>query len=128
MIDDDYDYDEYGANEPLDEDTTLWAMLAHLLTFIGWVGIPFGNFLGPLVVLLVKGKESSFVDYHAKEALNFQISIFVYLIIAALLCIILIGIPILLALIIIDLVCTIKAAIRARNGEYYEYPWTFRLI
>ena len=125
------EYDEYGESygqDPLDDDTTLWAMLAHLSTFVGWIGIPFGNFLGPFVVLMVKGKESEFVRQHAKEALNFQISMFVYAIVSALLTIILIGIPMLIILLIVALVCTIKAAIAARAGEHYEYPMKFRLL
>ena len=131
MVDDydEYDdYGEYGGYEPLDDDTTLWAMLAHLSTFVGLIGIPLGNFLGPLLILLIKGKEHSFIDYNAKEALNFQISMFVYIMVSALLSIILIGLPFLFLFLITDIVCTIIAAIRARNGETYQYPWTFRLL
>lgn len=40
--------------------------------------IPFGNFLLPLVLWLANKKELSFVDYNGKQALNFQISLFLY--------------------------------------------------
>ena len=133
MYEDDYEYDGYGADgygayDPPDDDATLWAMLAHLLTLTSFIGVPLASFLAPLLVLLVKGKEHEFIDYHARESLNFQISVFINILIAALLSVILIGIPILLALIIMDVVCTIKAGIAARNGDYYEYPWTYRFL
>lgn len=40
--------------------------------------IPFGNFLLPLVFWLANKKELPFVDYHGKQALNFQLSMFLY--------------------------------------------------
>ncbi len=40
--------------------------------------IPFGNFLLPLVLWLANKKEHAFVDYNGKQALNFQISLFLY--------------------------------------------------
>lgn len=40
--------------------------------------IPFGQFLLPLVLWLSNRKQHDFVDYHGKQALNFQISMFLY--------------------------------------------------
>jgi len=40
--------------------------------------IPFGQFLLPLVLWLSNRNQSAFVDYHGKQALNFQISMFLY--------------------------------------------------
>jgi hypothetical protein len=40
--------------------------------------IPFGNFLLPLVLWLANRQENAFVDYNGKQALNFQISLFLY--------------------------------------------------
>lgn len=54
------------------------ASLIHLSTFSKYF-IPFGNFIFPLILWTVK-KEDKFVDEHGKQALNFQISIFLYFI------------------------------------------------
>ena len=79
------------ANGHPDKDARLWAMLCHLSTFAGMVGIPFGNILGPLIIWLIKKDEYPFVDDQGKEALNFQISMTVYLIVSVLLCFVLVG-------------------------------------
>ena len=103
-------------------------MLCHLLSFAGIIGVPFGNIIGPLIVWLMKKDESPFVDQCGKESLNFQISLTIYAIVCGLLTIILIGFAGLLAILIIDIVCVIKASIKANAGESYTYPLTIRLI
>ena len=114
---------------PPDKDACLWATFTHLAAFAGLLGIPFGSIIGPLVLWLIKKNEVPFVDYSGKEALNFQISIAIYMIASTpLLC----GGPlVLLAWIplgIVALIFTIIAAIKANNGEYYRYPITIRIL
>ncbi len=103
------------------------AMASHLLTFLGYL-IPFGNIIGPLVVFLAKKDSSPFIRHHASEALNFQISLTIYLIVSAILIFIIIGIAMIAVLFIVDLICTIIGAIRASDGEGYRYPMTIRFI
>jgi hypothetical protein len=55
------------------------AALIHLSTFSKFF-IPFGNFIFPLILWTVK-KQDPFVDEHGKQAINFQISIFLYFIV-----------------------------------------------
>ncbi len=112
------------ANNP----ANTWAMLCHLLGLCAFVGIPFGNIIGPLVVWLIKGKEFEFVDEQGKEALNFQISMTVYGLVAGLLCFVFIGFILLFALIIADVVFIIIASMKTNEGESYRYPYIFRLI
>ncbi len=112
-----------------DKDERLWATFTHLAAFAGLLGVPFGSIIGPLVLWLIKKNDMPFVDYSGKEALNFQISITIYMIASTpLLC----GGPlILLAVIplaIVGVIFTIIAAIKANNGEYYRYPITIRII
>ncbi|UCE70400.1 MAG: DUF4870 domain-containing protein [Flavobacteriaceae bacterium] len=45
---------------------------------LGRFFVPFGQFILPLVFWLPNRKQSSFVDYHGKQALNFQISLTLY--------------------------------------------------
>ncbi len=40
--------------------------------------VPFGNILLPLVFWLANRNDSAYVDYNGKQALNFQISLFLY--------------------------------------------------
>jgi len=104
-----------------------WGRACHLSALAGYV-VPFGWILGPLVCWLVKREEYPFVDQNGKEALNFQISVLIYGIIAVFLSIILIGIPILIALGIFQLIMIIIASVRTSNGESYRYPLTIRFL
>ena len=103
-------------------------MLCHVAAFAGYIGIPFGNIVGPLLVWLLKREESPFIDAHGKEALNFQLSATIYAIISALLIVIIVGIFLLVALVAFVVIVTIMAAVRASNGQYHRYPLTIRFI
>ena len=105
-----------------------WGMLSHLLALSGFIGVPFGNILAPLIIWLVKKDQSQFVADQAKESLNFQISLIIYAIIGGILIIVLIGFLILGVVIIGGIILTIIATIKANNGEHYRYPLTIRLI
>lgn len=56
------------------------ATFIHLSTFSRFF-IPFGNFIGPIVLWTLNKDKSEFVDAHGKQAINFQISVFIYAII-----------------------------------------------
>ena len=56
------------------------ATFIHLSTFARFI-IPFGNFIGPLLLWISNKEKSEFVDAHGKQAINFQISILLYAII-----------------------------------------------
>ena len=79
-------------------------------------------------VWLVKRGDSPEIDAHGKESLNFQLSMLIYDAIAAILCLVLIGIPILIALWVMNTVCVIIASIRASEGKFYRYPFTIRFL
>ncbi|WOD42491.1 DUF4870 domain-containing protein [Hwangdonia lutea] len=56
------------------------ATFIHLSTFSRFI-IPFGNFIGPIVLWSVNKNKSEFIDAHGKQAINFQMSILLYAII-----------------------------------------------
>ncbi|MGQ1890845.1 DUF4870 domain-containing protein [Thermophagus sp. OGC60D27] len=104
-----------------------WGMYCHLASFAGLI-VPFGNLLGPLIVWLIKKDEYAFVEQEGKESLNFQITVSIATLIAGLLSVVLIGIPLLIAIIILDFVFVIKAIMAANDGRSYQYPFNLRLI
>ncbi len=110
-----------------EKDARTWAMLCHIGAFAGYI-IPFGHIIAPLVIWLIKKDESPFVDDQGKESLNFQISMSIYALIAALLIIAVIGIVLLTAVVIFDVIMVIIAAVRANSGERYRYPLCLRFI
>jgi len=102
-------------------------MLCHLLAFAGLV-IPLGSIVGPLVVWLLKREDHPFIDDQGRESLNFQISMLIYTIVAAILVFVLIGVLLLLALFVFWFVMVIIASINANSGVAYRYPLNLRLI
>ena len=109
-------------------DIRTWCVLCHAAALLGLFFHFLGHLLGPLIVWLVKRGDSPEVDAHGKESLNFQISMLIYDAIAAILCILLIDIPILIALWVLNTVLVIIASIQASEGKFYRYPITIRLI
>jgi uncharacterized Tic20 family protein len=105
-----------------------WAMACHLVALSGFI-VPFGNILGPLIVWLIKKDTMPLVDQHGKEALNFQITVTLAVIVSFLLVFVLIGFLLLIVVGIGALVLTIMAAVKVSNGELnYRYPFALRLI
>ena len=103
-------------------DERLWIVLSHLSLFFG-VGI-----LLPLVVYLVKKEESAAVAFHAREALNFHISIFIYVLACIPLLMIVVGFPLLIVLGVGSPILSIVGAVRGSSGEEFRYPLTIRLV
>ena len=111
------------AMSPQEEQT--WGCAAHWSAFVGaFVALAF---LGPLLVMLLKGNESAHVRRQAVESLNFQLSILIYGVVSAVLVLVVIGILMLLAVGILWLVCTVLASVKSSQGEEYRYPLTIRM-
>lgn len=115
----------------VDEDSTAeertWATLMHLGGFSGFIWGPLAIVV-PLVMWLVKRGKSPFIDDHGKEAVNFQISVWLWVLISMILIICLIGIPMLIVLPFFWIIMSIVMAVRSNRGEYVRYPMTFRFI
>lgn len=115
-----------------------WAMAAHLAAFAcalltSWFfGI--GGALGALAVWFFKRDESAFVAEHAKEALNFNVTMVIVAVLLIGVSIFTLGIGLMLTIpaaaiiAIVWFVCTLIAAMRAKEGLTYRYPMTLRLF
>jgi uncharacterized Tic20 family protein len=104
-----------------------WAMLCHLSTFAGFF-FPFGSIIGPLICWLTKKDESSWVNENGKASMNFQLSILLYIVLSIPLCFIIIGIPIVVFLGILKIICIIIASVKAGKGERFKYPLSIPFI
>jgi uncharacterized protein len=90
--------------------------------------IPFAGLILPIVLWVSKKDQSYAVDQHGKIVINWIISVFIYAIACAILSFIIIGIPMLIALVIADLVFSIIGGIRAAEGRYYRYPMSMTFL
>jgi uncharacterized Tic20 family protein len=117
-----------GSGAAPTENERTWGMLAHLSALVGLVIPLIGNVLGPLGVSIARADQSAFVAAHAKEALNFNISVTLAAVVCALLMLVFIGFLLGSALFIAWLVMTLIAAIKASEGVAYSYPFSLRLV
>mgnify|MGYP001425957616 CR=1 FL=1 len=104
-----------------------WALFAHLSALLVYM-TAIGGVLVPFVIWLMKRDEMPFAATQAKEALNFQITVYLTAIAFGLLCFVLIGFPLLAALVVMHIVLTIIATMKASEGIAYRYPFNLRLI
>jgi uncharacterized Tic20 family protein len=118
------------TNEGLSKDARMWAMFCHLGGLAGLIPMTpvFGSVIAPLIIWQIKKDEFEFVDEHGKEALNFQISILIYALVAGLLCFVCIGLVLLPAVYLFDLIFLLIAAVKSNNGEHYRYPLCIRFV
>jgi uncharacterized protein len=108
-------------NKILSESERNWAMFCHLSAFAGFF-FPFGGIIGPLICWLSRKDESLWVYVNGRDSLNFELSILLYMVLAVPLCFIIIGIPIILVLGTLKVVCIIIASVKAARGEKFKYP------
>ncbi len=105
-----------------------WNILCHASALAGvFLHFP-GHVLGPLIVWLAKRDESPEIDAHGKEAVNFQLSMLLYNVIAGVFCLILVGFVFLALLWVLNAVFVIIASIKASDGKLYRYPMTIRFL
>jgi uncharacterized Tic20 family protein len=117
-----------GTMVPRDKNDNSLGILCHLLAFATFI-VPFaGSILGPLVLWLVKRGDSPYIDEVGKEVLNFNISWFIYSLLAGLSLIVLIGLVLLPLIWLTWLILVIVGAIKASEGKIFRYPLTIRLI
>ncbi|MET1079391.1 MAG: DUF4870 domain-containing protein [Pseudomonas sp.] len=119
--------EEQKLGAPPSQEVRQWAMFCHFAAFAGMI-IPFGNLLGPLLVWQLKKDLDPFVDAQGKEALNFQITVSLAMLVSMLLMLVVIGFVLIGIIGLGALVLMIIAGIKANEGQAYRYPFTWRVI
>lgn len=117
-----------AAGGAIPRDARKWAMLCHLSALSGIIGNGIGFLLGPLIVWLLKKDDHPFIDRQGKEAVNFQITMFLVMVISLILCILLIGFLFLALIGLVMTILPIIGAIKANDGEDFRYPFSIRFL
>lgn len=105
----------------------LWTMLIHLTQFCGYL-VPLAGWIVPIIIWQMQKDNIPGCDAHGRAVANWLISFLIYFVVAFLLAFIIIGIPILFVLGILAVVFPIIGAIKAYNGELWEYPMAIRFV
>jgi len=109
---------------PADQRT--WAIATNLSPFVAAFFAL--SFLGPLIMFIIFKDRGAFIRQHSAEALNFQLTMWIGLIISFPLMLVLIGFVTAGAIAVTMLVCHILGAVAASEGREYHYPFTIRFV
>ena len=115
----------YPAQRPLD--VNQWCMFIHLSQFAGFL-VPLAGLVAPIILWQMKRTESPAVDRHGMNVTNWILSFLIYGVISAILCVVLIGIPLLIVLAVLAIVFPIIGGIKAGSGEEWQYPMTIQFF
>lgn len=137
------------------ENTNGDAFIIHISGFVSYIFL-LGGIIAPFLIWKLKKENNEYIDHHAKEAINFNISFVLYNILIVL-CFIpfvilkllhtntlnfgalddlisipfqfpLLGVSVFFLLTVIKVAFIIIAALKANKGEYYTYPFSFKFI
>jgi hypothetical protein len=102
-------------------DERTFAILTHLSALV--IG-----FIGPLIFYLLKSDGSEYMRDNARHALNFQVSLIIYMVISVILCFVLVGFLMIALFALLNLVAIIIATIKASEGKAYRYPLEIEFV
>ena len=115
----------YG--QQADQQTRQWAMMLHFALLAGCI-IPYGGLIVPIIIWQMKKNEMPAIDAHGKVVVNWIISLTIYLVISGILCLLLIGIPMVFALLLLAVIFPIIGGIKANSGELWKYPLSIQFL
>ena len=111
----------------LEQQTRQWAFFLHLSVLAGLV-VPIAGVVVPILIWQLKKAELPGLDVHGKNAINWIISAFIYAVVGFILTRAIIGGPLLIVLCVLGVVFPIVAAIKANNGEVWQYPFSIQVL
>jgi uncharacterized protein len=123
-----------APNGGASQDSRNWAMGVHATALAGGFVGGIGSWVGPLVIWLIRREQDPFVAEHAREGLNFNITMVILVVAGIMLGILTLGIgllvivPAALVVAVLWFIWSIQATIAASKGDLYRYPLSLRLI
>ncbi len=113
--------DDGLRNKMSDNDTRKWLALFHLSGLF--------TLIAPSIIFwIIKRDDVPAMNEHAKNILNFQLSMIIYFIISGFLVFLIIGLPIAIFLAIFSQLMVIINCIKVLQGSIYRYPLTIQIL
>jgi uncharacterized Tic20 family protein len=116
---------DMARNISSDENT--WSMIIHFSQLCAFV-LPLAGLIVPIILWQVKKNESLFIDKNGRIVVNWIITEIILGVMFGILCFLIIGIPLLAALVILGIVFPIIGGIKANNGQAWSYPLTIKFF
>jgi uncharacterized Tic20 family protein len=104
-----------------------WALFLHLSQLAGLI-VPVAGWIVPILIWQIKKQEMPALDPHGKVVVNWILSALIYATVSIILIFFVIGIPILIVLMMLGIIFPIIGAIKAANGEIWQYPLSIRFF
>ena len=114
-------------NDSNERESRQWSMFLHLSVLTGFI-VPLAGLVAPIVIWQMKKDDSPKLDMHGKIVVNWVLSMILYMIVSVVLSFVVIGLPMLLALVVLNIVFPIIGGIKANNGETWRYPLSIRFM
>ena len=105
------------------KDVPQYCMFMHLSQFLGYI-LPVLGFAGPIIMWALRKDDSPDVHRHGLNIINWMLSAFIYSVVAAILWAVLIGIPLLGAVLVCSIAFPVIGSLKARDGKIWKYPFT----
>lgn len=102
-------------------DETMWSALAHASGLVLAI-------IGPLLIMVIMGPRSQRVRANATEALNFQITYMIVMLVSVPLFFVLVGVITFTVAVVAYYVLAIIATVRSAQGVDHRYPAILRLV
>jgi uncharacterized Tic20 family protein len=102
-------------------------LFLHLSQFANLVFFPLGIIL-PIILWQTQKDKMPGIDAHGKMVVNWAISSTIYALASVILMFVLVGFLTILAVAVMGIVFPIIGAIKANNGELWEYPMTIKFF
>jgi uncharacterized protein len=126
VLNSDYKLSNIKSNT-LGIDTNSYCMFIHLSQFCGFI-FPMAGMIVPIILWMINKENSIEIDRHGKIVINWIITSFLIYAGLGLLCIILIGVPLIIAFAVANFIFIIIGALKAKSGEYYKYPFSIQFV
>jgi uncharacterized Tic20 family protein len=111
-----------------ERETRQWGLFLHLSVLAGYA-LPIAGIVVPIAIWQLKKDALPKIDVHGKNAVNWIISLIIYIAVSIILIPVLgLGILMLMALGVIAVIFPIVAAIKANDGEVWKYPLAISLL
>jgi uncharacterized protein len=109
------------------QDERQMGLFLHLSQLANLVFFPIG-IVAPILLWQLNKEKMPALDAHGKMVANWMISSTIYAIVSIILVFVLVGILLLIALAVVAVVFPIIGAVKANNGELWEYPLRIKFL
>ena len=102
-------------------------LFLHLSQLANVILFPIG-IIAPIIIWQTQKEKMPALDAHGKMVANFMISMTIYGLVSFVLMFVLIGFLTILAVMLIGIIFPIVGAVKANNGEFWQYPLTIKFL